>query len=268
MSDDPELPEDRNLSNRIASTVFLALLAIPFANEGAKRVLDGEYLYGGIAFIIAFVSAAVVFLLWLGRDQILQKFRLLRVTTDARWWVFMSLVLLIYFGWSNMQNGHEARTKQGANYLVLGPDPWEGNPLAIAWRAAQLREPVPNIPLAKYYRFIVNARNIGDEPIKLKDGYIVSSTDASRIPMLLSVPNEQPFSIDDAKPVPPHAEMFFTANFPEGTSEPTLLRGWGSFSAVIEYDNKQEKRQFERGWVVQQLAGNNPAAQPHVSKKK
>jgi hypothetical protein len=82
---DPELPEDRNLSNRIASTLFLALLAIPFANEGAKRVLDGEYLYGGIAFIIAFVSAAVVFLLWLGKDQILQKFRLLRVTTDARW---------------------------------------------------------------------------------------------------------------------------------------------------------------------------------------
>jgi hypothetical protein len=95
-----------------------------------------------------------------------------------------------------------------------------------------------------------------------------SSTDASRIPMLLSVPNEQPFSIDDANPVPPHAEMFFTANFPEGTSEPTLLREWGSFSAVIEYDNKQEKRQFERGWVVQQLAGNDPAAQPHVSKKK
>src|SRR6266404_9112310 len=56
---DPELPEDRNLSNRIASTVFLALLAIPFANEGAKRVLNGEYLYSGIAFIIAFVSAAV-----------------------------------------------------------------------------------------------------------------------------------------------------------------------------------------------------------------
>ena len=102
------------------------------------------------------------------------------------------------------------------------------------------------MPLAKYYRFIVNARNIGDETFKLKDGYIVSSTDASRIPMLLSVPNEQPFSIDDAKPVPPHAEMFFTANFPEGTPEPTLLREWGSFSAVIDYDNKQEKRQFER----------------------
>jgi hypothetical protein len=62
--------------------------------------------------------------------------------------------------------------------------------------------------------------------------------------------------------------MFFTANFPEGTSEPTLLREWGSFSAVIEYDNKQEKRQFERGWVVQQLAASDPAAQPHVSKKK
>ena len=167
-----------------------------------------------------------------------------------------------------MQNGHEARTKQGANYLAVGPDPWEGSPLAIAWRTAQLREPVPNVPLAKYYRFIVNARNIGDESIKLKDGYIVSSTDASHIPMLLSVPNEQPFSIDDANPVPPHAQMFFTANFPEGTSEPTLLREWGSFSAVIEYDNKQEKRQFERGWVVQQLAGNDPAAQPHVSKKK
>jgi hypothetical protein len=139
-----------------------------------------------------------------------------------------------------------SQAEQGANYLVVGPDPWEGSPLAIAWRGAQLREPVPNVPLAKYYRFIVNARNIGDAPIKLKDGYIVSSTDASHIPMLLSVPNEQPFSIDDANPVPPHAEMFLTANFPEGTSEPTLLREWGSFSAVIEYDNKQEKRQFER----------------------
>jgi len=172
-----------------------------------------------------------------------------------------------------LQAGYQAlicttRTKQGANYLVVGPDPWEGSPLAIAWRAAQLREPAPNLPVAKYYRFIVSARNIGDEPIRLKDGYIVSSTDASRIPIFLSVPNEQPFSIDDANPVPPHAEMFFTANFPEGTSEPTLLREWGSFSAVIEYDNKQEKRQFERGWVVQQLAGNDPAAQPHVSKKK
>ena len=145
---DPKLPENHIIVNRIASTVFLSLIAIPFANEGAKRILDRDYLYGGIAFIIAFVSAAVVIMLWLGKDQILQKLQLLRVTTDARWWAFMSLVLLIYFGWSNMQNGHEARTKQGANYLVVGPDPWEGSPLAIAWRAAQLREPVPNSPLA------------------------------------------------------------------------------------------------------------------------
>jgi hypothetical protein len=265
---EPELPTDRNLVNRIVSTVFLLLIAIPFATEGARRILDGDHLYSGIAFAVAFISVTPVFLLWIGKDQILQKFQLLRVTADARWWVSLAFVLLIYFGWSNMQTGHEVKPKQGANYLAIGPDPWEGSPLAIAWRAAQLREPAPNPPWIKYYRFIVNARNISEEPIKLKDGYIVSSTDASRLPLLVSVANEQPFSIDDANPVPPHAEMFLTANFPEGTSEPTLLREWGSFSAVVEYDNKQERRQFERGWVVQQLAGNDPAAQPHVSKKK
>jgi hypothetical protein len=62
--------------------------------------------------------------------------------------------------------------------------------------------------------------------------------------------------------------MFLSVNFPEGISEPDLLREWGSFYAAIEYNNKQEKRQFERGWVVQQLAAGDPAAQPHVSKKK
>lgn len=267
---EPEFPGERNLATKIASTVFLALLAIPFAHEGAKRILDGDYLYGGIAFIVAFVSAAVVFLLWIGKDRLLEKFQLLRVTADARWWVAMSFVLLLYFGWSH-QIGHEAKTKPEANYLVLGPDPFEGRPLAVAWRAATLRAPVPGSPLYKYYRFIVNARNVGGEPIKIKDAYIISSADASRIRMLLSapnVPNEEPFSIDDAKPVPPGAEMFVTANFPEGTSEPSLLREWGSFDAIIEYDNKQEKRQIERGWVVQQLTAGDPDAQPHVSKKK
>jgi hypothetical protein len=121
-----------------------------------------------LAFIVAFVSAAVVFLLWAGKDRLLQKFQLLRVTADARWWVAMSFVLLVYFGWSDMQIGHDARTKQQANlnYLVLGPDPWEGRPLAIAWWAATLREPVPRSPLPT--RFIVNARNVGSEPIKIK----------------------------------------------------------------------------------------------------
>src|SRR5690348_6895551 len=42
--------------------------------------------------------------------------------------------------------------------------PGEGSSLAIDWRAAQLREPVQNSPLAKYYRFIICARNIGKEP--------------------------------------------------------------------------------------------------------
>ena len=105
---DPEFPEDRNMLYRIVSIVFLSSIAIPFANEGAKRILDRNYLYGGIAFIITFVSAGPVLLLLSGKDRILQKFQLLRVTADARWWVFMSLVLLIYFGWSNMQNGREA----------------------------------------------------------------------------------------------------------------------------------------------------------------
>jgi membrane protease YdiL (CAAX protease family) len=189
---DPEFPDDRSLTIRIATALFLVILATPFANEGAKRLLDGDYLYGGIAFIIALASFAVAVLFWIGKNQILEKFQLLRVTADARWWVALLFVLLLYFGWSSTQIGHQA------NYLAVGPDPWEGSPLAIAWRTAQLREPVPNSPFAKYYRFIVNARNIGDEPITLKDGYIVSSTDESRIPMLLSVPNEQPFSIDDA----------------------------------------------------------------------
>lgn len=143
-----------------------------------------------------------------------------------------------------------------------------GGPLSIAWREALLRS-------AKYasapngeYRFNISARNFGDDPVKIKDAYIVSLVDSTKIYMFISDPNSDLITVENAGTVPPGADIFITARFPEDTSEATILRRWGLFNVVIEYDNKQEKRKFERDWVIQQIIANDPSARPHLLKNK
>jgi hypothetical protein len=153
--------------------------------------------------------------------------------------------------------------------LTADADPWEGGPLAIAWRAALLRA-IPNRPSGEY-RFSVNTRNIGDDHVIIKDAYILSLINSARIKMRMADPRKQnePFDVERAAPVPPGVELFLIVDFPDGTSQGTLLREWGSFSVVVEYDDsKTEKRRFERNWVAQQIINSDPDAQPHVSKKK
>jgi hypothetical protein len=304
----PEEPGDANLIERTGGTIFLAILAIPFASEGAKRVIDHEYFNAGFCFFIA-VPLAVAAIVWLyGGKTTHIRFR--RMATDPRWWISILLVILLYFGASHIQFGKEGtRGEQGPlgspgtedarvpailerlaemdkrltdvekiakevsshRYLTIGDDLdlWEGHPLAIAWRAALLRA-LPS-QHSREYRFSVNARNSGDDPIVIKDAYIQSLINSARIKMRIADPGKQnePFDIEDTAPVPPGVQMFLIVDFSDGTSQDILLREWGSFHVVVEYDNnKLEKKKFERDWVVRQFIASDPDAQPHVSKKK
>jgi hypothetical protein len=95
---------EESVAGRIGGTILLSIFAIPFANEGARRPLDSEYLSASIAFLIA-ITLAVTAVVWLTNSRIRARFGRFAANPWS-WFAVMSIVLL-YFVVSHMQFGKE-----------------------------------------------------------------------------------------------------------------------------------------------------------------
>jgi hypothetical protein len=120
----PEEPGDANLIERLVGTILLAIIAVPFASEGAKRVVDHEYFNAGFCFFIA-VPLATAAIIWLyGGKTAHLRFR--RMATDPRWWISILLVILLYFGASHIQFGKEGAQGEQGSQGPIGPPGTQG----------------------------------------------------------------------------------------------------------------------------------------------
>jgi hypothetical protein len=188
------------------------------------------------------------------------------VAKDFRWWLGIVFILILYFAAQPLaaQFVRPSEPKKETTYLTADPDPWDGRPLGISWRSADLRLVASISPT---YSLTIPARNLGDDEVSLKAGYIISRIDSSRINMVVGPPNGESFALEDANPVPPRADLFLTANFPEKLSQQSLTQKWGSFSVIVEYDDRKVRHDFSREWTALQFTRGDPASLPHISKK-
>jgi hypothetical protein len=149
--------------------------------------------------------------------------------------------------------------------VLLADSPaMEGSPLAISWEGGEIRSS-STPPQINSLTFL--AKNISSDEIILKDAYIISAVDSAKIHMTVSTPPGPSFRIEDILPIPPDAWINFIITFDAGLSEAVFLNKWGRFRAVVEYDDKNVRRNFNAIWVMQRMAALHPEAAPHVSKR-
>jgi hypothetical protein len=101
---EPPSEATKSLAGRIGGTILLAIFAVPFAHEGARRAFDGEYLKAGVAFSVA-ISLAVIAWVWATSSRMRAQFGRFAVNPWS-WFAVLSTVLL-YFAVSYMQFGKE-----------------------------------------------------------------------------------------------------------------------------------------------------------------
>ena len=147
--------------------------------------------------------------------------------------------------------------------LTGDSEEYEGSPLRIWWRTARLVMPAP--PLI--YGFTINAKKVGAEELTLKEGYLISGIDSTKIILLVSTPPGPGIPLAETLPVPSNTFMSFGTLF-DNITEQEFFRKWGNFSMIIEYNNlKPLRHEFDRQWVIDQVNLNHPESQPHVSKR-
>jgi hypothetical protein len=103
MADSGPPSSQETLAARIGGTILLAVIAVPFGHEAARRLLDGDYASGVLALVIA-VVLAVAAIFWATNTSVRQRFG--SIATDPKWWIATLLVLLLYFGISHIQLNH------------------------------------------------------------------------------------------------------------------------------------------------------------------
>ena len=153
---------------------------------------------------------------------------------------------------------------KGSVLLAEGSSPMEGSPLAISWESGSFRS---NATPPQINSLTFLAKNIGSDEITLKDDYIISNVDSTKIHMTVSTPPGADFGIEDILPVPPDAWINLTASFGAGLSESAFVNKWVKFRAIIEYDDKTVRHDFNASWVMQRMTALHPEAAPHVSKR-
>jgi hypothetical protein len=152
--------------------------------------------------------------------------------------------------------------------LVAGVLNFDGSPLGIVWDLAQfLADPV-SLPTAitKSYSLSVPAKNLGDEEVTITAAYIISDVDSKKMEMKINTPPGPSYNINEILPVPPSAWINLIASF-SATTESSLITEWGAFRAVIKYNGKTIKHQFDADNVRKAMASLHPGSEPHVSPK-
>jgi hypothetical protein len=159
------------------------------------------------------------------------------------------------------------QTQVRGNFLVVGDPHMEGTPLAISWESGNFRSYNSATPQQiNSLEFL--AKNIGADEIDLKDAYILSAVDSTKIPMTVSTPPGPNYRVEDILPIPPDAWIHFGASFGDGgLAEAEILNKWARFRAVIVYDDKNVRHDFNTSWVMQRITGLHPEAAPHISKR-
>jgi hypothetical protein len=144
----------------------------------------------------------------------------------------------------------------------------EGNPLGISWDGGYftpINLSTPNAPLIGGLNF--TGKNVGDTEITLKDAYIISAVDSTKLPITVSTPPGPSYRIEEIRPIPANAWINFIVNFDGGLSESEFVNRWSRFRIFIESDKNNLTRNFDTSWVMQRMTALHPEAEPHVSKR-
>ena len=155
--------------------------------------------------------------------------------------------------------------------LLTGNPSFDGAPLGMQWVSAVLNAaPAANSDInspLEVAAFSVYAKTIGSDAVTLKEAYIESSIDFTKIEIKVSTPPGPMYSIDQISPIQPNAWVYFVAQFDHGIPEQAFLDRWRSFHIIIRYDDKSIRRYFDSNWVSERLIGLHPNSAPHVSPK-
>jgi len=175
-------------------------------------------------------------------------------------WAWFILVMFVagyaaFFAVNNSNHGF-VLTGDAENY--------EGSPLGVWWRTARMVIVTP--PLV--YGFAIDAKNVGTDELTLKEAYLISGIDSTKVNMLVSTPPMQGIIVPETAPIPPNTRFTFTASF-DNITEQEFFRKWSNFSMIVQYNNtsKPLRHEFDRQWVIDQVNQNHPESQPHVSKR-
>jgi hypothetical protein len=149
----------------------------------------------------------------------------------------------------------------GKATVATESEQYSGSPLGIRWPSARLVIVTPPV----IYSIDVDAKSVGTEEITLKDAYVISGIDGSKVDMHVSTPPLPWISPQEAAPVPPNTYLAFRALF-NNITEPDFFKNWENFSIVIQYNNSTLRHEFNRQWVIDQINQSHPESQPHVSR--
>jgi hypothetical protein len=147
------------------------------------------------------------------------------------------------------------------NLLTADSPNYVGSPLGIRWESANLVVVQPGL----IYGFRIDTKNVGKEELTLKNSYLISGIDRTKLSMLVSTPPLSEISPEGAV-VPLNTMIVFPARF-NNLPEMEFFKKWENFSIVIQYNDSKERHEFNRQWVIDQVKESHPESRPHVSKR-
>jgi hypothetical protein len=291
MSKPPPEPNAEAPSNKavIAQCELLGLLfALPF----------GEDLYRGTPVTGWHIFYLIVGLFFAGLGGMWPSVRrrfpgnlllltLGRAGSDGRWWLAILLVLLVYTEGPNIYRRAVAPELPIPTTAVsqqepvaqdtgcMGPCPkYVGTPIGWAWDFYATVEASPRQgqePIISAFR--IYGKNVSAEPAELKNAYIESRFDGTRLPLMVSADQDELIAISDATPVPPLAQFFLSARIVDNhnnasVTESEFMRKWGSSVVVIEYDNYKITHPFTRDALRLMIDSQGPNSRPRVTRRK
>lgn len=191
----------------------------------------------------------------------------------SRHWGAAPLILIFLFGVTLFFDWATSQKASSPDVVTTGslPKSEAGTPLGVAWATARIgtKPLIPDKPrgMVQIISFTVDAQNQSNEEIEIKDAYIVSGVDGSRVRLKISTPTDDIYP-EEAAPIPPKATMHLIADF----SNTRLVEGdfvmkWNTFSVVIICGDKQIRHRYDALWVTAQMDEYHSDYRPHVSKK-
>jgi hypothetical protein len=197
------------------------------------------------------------------------------VAKDFRWWLMVVVLVFLYFGSQPlMKSGERIPVPAGAAMLLADEPTYTGRPIGFAWEGVVLATQKSRDGLLQIFGFDVWCKNFGPTYPILKDAYLISEINGSKLPMQVGDNANGLIIPADAAPIPVGAQFMFHATFKSkditidgGIAETDFYRNWGKFRVVVQYDDLIVSRDFDRAWVANALAGADPSLAPHISKR-
>jgi hypothetical protein len=252
-----------------------AVVGAPFCGAAAKAALDGNigsailgFLFGGLV-----LAAGGIYPVVRGRLS-----NALRKGAAIAAFVAVGTVVLAAFIYTvgPILYNHVVGAS-GRQYISSGiiDDDFEGRPLGVYWEGSYLnvlRETTGDGTfLLTISVYTINGKSLGSNEISIRDAYVISSVDSTKIPLtIFAIPGGM-IDIGDASPIPPGAAFSMQANFARGDarlSEADFLKTWNGFYIVIESDEQKIRHLISRTKIHNMLEVNHPELSPHVTKKR